>query len=162
MSEHEQNARRETNPPAFRPATIDEYTAWLRKYVEAGGVVTHAYDHPFARIGMVTALRDFTTDDECGAEALKIVVPDGVRWLGGTPGHNVLFFMHAPGTGRLFVPSYDDHEFDDIPTVAAARAKAAEKRAQLEDEMRSRRRPVSDVSAYVRARRRNTDNPPRT
>lgn len=147
-----------TKPPAFRPATVTEYVTWLQSHLAAGGRITHAYDYPMARQQFVTATRDFVTDGECGAQALSIVVPTGVRHLGGRLGHNNLYVIdEGKASDPNLVPVFSDHEFDGLPGVAAAReADAAERAAREHEILRQEREWAesrSDVAAFLRSAR---------
>lgn len=145
----------EQSTETFRLARVSEYVDWLRGHLAGGGQITHAYDYPIARADFLLARSDFTTGGECGTDAAQIVVPAGVRHLGGDLGHNNLFFMDGfTCTGRAIVPVYADPEFDALPGVREARDLAKAERVGFERRMRQRqeesatRARTSDLSAY--------------
>jgi hypothetical protein len=150
-------------PGAFTPLPLDRYTAWLRAYLAAGGQVTHVYDYPYLGQRFLLAARDFTTGGECGALSREIMVPPGVRHLGGDLGHCNLYF-EADGSappraesqkGAPFVPAYSDPGLRELPGYAEAAQRALKPRATgerreraLQAEARARAR-VSDLSAHT-------------
>lgn len=135
----------------FRPATVQEYVAWLGAYVARKGPITHVYDYPFARAQFLVALRDFTLDGECGAAARSILVPKGIKRLCGALGHNNLYYNNPfPTTLGDWVPVYSDPEFDRIPGVEEARVRTAAERRRWEGERQAmKRRYNSDLTAYT-------------
>lgn len=142
--------------PAFRRATLDEYVAWLRPWLAAGNQPTHYYDRPFGRQKWLTAERDFTTGGECGALSTEIIVPAGIKHLGGGIGHNQLYFMDGQRHLGHVVPIFDDPVFrtlsDDIPAfISAKKAEVAawrrESEAMMSEAVRRSRR--SDVGRYL-------------
>lgn len=135
---------------AFAPAPLDLYIEWLRGHVANGGRITHAYDYPFSRWGFLTAKRHFTTDGECGSQAVAIIAPSGVRHLGGNLGHNKLYFMDGFEQRGGLVPVYADPEFDALPGVADARL-AAHQEARASSDPRTSH--GSDVTAYQQSAR---------
>jgi hypothetical protein len=142
-------------PDAFEPGPLDWYVAWLRGYLKRGGRITHVYDHPYSRARFVRATRDFTTGDECGADARSILVPSGVQHLGGRIGHCNLYFEDGYGQKGILVPAYSDPPFADLPGYAEVAAKAHAQHEAYEEKHRereARRRGqarTSDLSAYI-------------
>lgn len=102
---------------ALRPATLDEYLTWLRAWLDAGNQPTHAYNYPWSRQTWLTASRDFTLGGECGANAVHIVVPAGIRHAGGGLGHNQLYFADGPEQRGGVVPVFADPQFEALPGV---------------------------------------------
>lgn len=102
---------------ALRPATLDEYLTWLRAWLDAGHQPTHAYDYPWSRQAWLTASRDFTLGGECGANAVHIIVPAGIRHAGGGLGHNQLYFIDGPEQRGHTVPVFSDPPFETLPGV---------------------------------------------
>lgn len=145
----------EAQPDAFVPASLGQYVAWLERYLQGGGRITHVYGYPFARSRMLLAVRDFTTAGECGALARNIIVPRGVTHLGGALGHCTLFT--EDGAQGHSVPAYSDPEFAGLPGYAEAAERQAADRARCEarharhDAERARQAQVSDLSAYAQA-----------
>lgn len=149
-----------TTTPAFRMATLDEYVAWLRLYLQQGGKPTHYQDAPFDRQGWLVAEKSFTTGGECGALSTSIIVPAGIRHLHGDLGHNRLYLMDGPRVFGDIVPLFDDPVFrtlsEDIPDFIAeqeasqaASMKDAERR-QAEALQRSRK---GDLGRYLHPKR---------
>ncbi len=142
-------------PDAFEPAPLDWYVAWLRGYLRAGGQITHVYDYPYSRVRFVLAARDFTTGGECGASARNILVPAGIRHLGGARGHCNLYFEKRHTLEGNLVPAYSDPAFAALPGYREAATKAradhaeSEKRHREYEAQRTRRARTSDLSAYT-------------
>lgn len=141
---------------ALRPATLDEYLTWLRTWLTDWRPPTHAYDYPWARQAWLTATRDFALGGECGADAVHILVPDGIDYARGELGHNQLYFMNGPVQCGGQVPVFSDPEFLSLPGVrefiAAERRKTAEwerERTEAEDAYR-RAAADSDVPRSAR------------
>lgn len=94
--------------PCLRPASRSDYIKWLRAYVEAGNEPTHYYDHPFDQWdNFYVAKRDFELIPLCGASAINIIVPEGVKCLGGSRGHINLYFYEGPAA-KGTVPVFND------------------------------------------------------
>lgn len=87
------------------------YLRWLEKWLTAGNQPTHYYDYPATRWNWLVAQEGFRTGDECGANAVNIIVPSGIRWLGGGRGHNKLYFMDGPSHQGGVVPVFEEPEF---------------------------------------------------
>ncbi|ACU71877.1 hypothetical protein Caci_2968 [Catenulispora acidiphila DSM 44928] len=101
--------------PEFHLAPLGLYLEWLRGYLAADGAPTHYYDYGYSsRFHVVTG--DFTTGGECGAFARAVLVPSGVRHLGGAVGHNDLFFFDG-FQASCWVPIYSDAEFLSLPNI---------------------------------------------
>lgn len=132
----------------LRFARLEEYVAWLRDHLASGGRITHAYDYPFERIGFLVAQAHFTTDGECGTNAVSVIALPGVRRLGGSLGHNKIYFMDGAMCEGDWVPIFADPEFDGLPGVAGARADAASERRAFAARVHERPRHDSDVSTY--------------
>ena len=141
---------------ALRPATLDEYLTWLRAWLDAGNQPTHAYDYPWSRWTWLTATRDFRLGDECGADAVQILVQPGVQHVGGGLGHNQLYFADETGQRGGMVPVFSDPVFEMLPGVREfvrskerERAEWMRKRAEAED-ARRRAAAESDVPRSAR------------
>jgi len=114
---------------AFEPLTVERYASWVRAFVRSGGKIAYATDGSFPSSRFLLAKRDFAVAGECGSNAREILVPAGIRFLGGDMGHNVLYF--EPGNvrsaqGRVCV--FSNPEFADIP---GAREALAQRRAEV-------------------------------
>lgn len=143
-------------PGAFQALPLDRYAAWLRGYLEYGGKITHVYDYPYARRRFLLATRNFTTGGECGAAAREILVPAGIRHLGGGLGHCSLYFEDGPALKGNFVPAYSNPVFTGLPGYAKAVTEAQAQKAAFEarhlayENERSKRALISDLSAHER------------
>lgn len=133
---------------ALRPATLDEYLTWLRAWLDAGHQPTHAYDYPWSRWTWLTATRDFRLGDECGVDAVNILVPPGVQHVGGGLGHNQLYFADGPEQRGRVVPVFSDPVFEMLPGVrefvAAERRKTAEREREWAAVEEARRLAAAD------------------
>lgn len=142
-------------PDAFEPLPLDRYVAWLRGYLENGGQITHIRDYPYSRARFLLATRDFTTGGECGADARDILVPAGVRHLGGKIGHCGLYFEDRYTHRGHLVVAYSDPAFANLPGYAAVVAKSRAEREAYEKQHRGRedqrrnQARASDLSAYI-------------
>jgi len=133
---------------ALRPATLDEYLTWLRAWLTPCRPPTHAYDYPWSRWTWLTATRDFTLGGECGANAVHILVPDGIDYARGDIGHNELYFMNGPVQCGGLVPVFSDPGFQSLPGVpefiAAERLKEAAWMREQDEAEEQRRRMAAD------------------
>ena len=139
----------------FRKARIGEYIEWLKAYLYAGHKPTHYYGYPWEHNGFLVATSDFVLGGECGACARSIIVPQGVRCLGGDLGHNHLYYVDGPRyVGFGVVPVYTDTAFATLPLrtfIAAKEGQDREYKRQMvaqENEDR-RRRAGSDLSKFT-------------
>lgn len=153
-------------PGAFEALRRDRYVAWLRAYLADGGKITDVYDYPYpGEIRFLLAIRDFTTDGETGSAARAILVPPGVRHLGGALGHCKLYFEADASSGplaksavpeTLWVPAFSNPEFEELPGYAEAALRAFKARAELEQYGRALRARAevqaqrSDLTAHIR------------
>ncbi len=79
-----------------RPATADEYDAWLRGYRKRGGRVTHYRDWPMHHHYYVMLSDPGWIPKLYGANSVEVIVPRGVMSpaaLSGGTGHSQFFFM---------------------------------------------------------------------
>lgn len=152
-------------PGAFEALPLDRYLAWLRAYLAAGGKITHFFDYPYPEGRLLLATRDFTTGGECGACSRDILVPAGIRHLGGGLGHCNLYF-EADGKARAraearsspLVGAWADPCFQNLPGCKEARQRQLQARADHEQQMQAlqseaaARARVSDLSAHIQPR----------
>ena len=112
-----------THPDTTEPATIGQYTAWLRGYVKRGGKPTHFYGRPFSRADFRYAASTVTVDSdyEYGSSSRRIIVANGVLTERTNPAgpfggwaHTKCYFMHGYRTSDSIVPVYSDPEFDEF------------------------------------------------
>ncbi len=95
--------------PKLRPASKGDYEDWLWSYMKKEGQPTNYYDYPFERVAktMFKAKDDFKMTPLYGAQAIHVIVPEGVKFLGGELGHSTLYFADGHVEGR-WVPVYED------------------------------------------------------
>lgn len=98
----------------FRGSTVDEYVEWLKAWLAAGHRPTHYFPYPFTTWTWLTAQQDFTTGGECGALAVHIIVPPGIRHTGGDLGHNCLYFLDGPRVKGHTMPVFSDPVFKTL------------------------------------------------
>lgn len=89
---------------SLRPATVADYAAWVKIYLDRGGKFTHYYDYDMPEMWVATG--DVAIGNLFGSDALTIIVPDGLKVTAG--GHCELFFMDGFTTSKRWVPSYND------------------------------------------------------
>lgn len=97
----------------LRQAKVKDYKNWLAGFLERGGKPTHCYDYPLER-GMEewkVALSDFQIVPLFGADSLDIIIPKGIKFLGGELGHTNLYFMDGFSHAGSWVPIYSDIHF---------------------------------------------------
>ncbi|MDO8537243.1 MAG: hypothetical protein Q7R94_03275 [bacterium] len=116
-AEHEKRAREADDFKSklmenLSPASVEDYKRWLRGYLEGGGKVTHVYDYPMSQQDFYVAHKDFKFEKPLyGAQSIKIIVPRGVRFLGGDLGHANLYFEDDYRASSGFVPIFEDIKF---------------------------------------------------
>ncbi len=93
---------------SLRPATAGDYQQWLEGHGKNGGRVTHAYDYPLPAGEFYVAVRDFEMYPLTGSSAIKVIVPENVKVLGGELGHSNLFFMNGYRRTGWFTPSFSN------------------------------------------------------
>lgn len=86
-------------------ATPNDYVAWLRGYLEAGGTPTHHYDYNMPESFMMATM-SFELPAAYGAQSIQVIVPEGltVRQNGHCTVYNMADFTSC---GR-WVPMYND------------------------------------------------------
>lgn len=97
----------------LRPARVEDYKNWLAGFLAMDNKPTHCYNYPLER-GMEdwkVALADFQIVPLFGADSLNIIVPKGIRFLGGELGHNNLYLMDGFSCLGGWVPIYSDIHF---------------------------------------------------
>lgn len=102
--------KKESLLPHLKPATAEDYTRWLRGYMERGGSITHCYDYDLLPDEFYVAQSDFALIPLYGVDAVHIIVPHGVRFLGGELGHCTLYFEDEV-KGHRWVPLYNNISF---------------------------------------------------
>ncbi len=108
-----------------RPATSAEYSFWVTGWVKQGGQLQTDwfYDRPMDSDWYV-AYGDLLVPALYGALAVNIIIPEGIKDLGGDTGHNNLFLVvNGQYLGRGFhdrrarfdvrVPIFSDTVFLD-------------------------------------------------
>jgi hypothetical protein len=97
--------------PHLRRANRADYTQWLESFVGAGNTPTHYYSYPFSRWNsFYVATKDFELAPLYGADSINIIVPDDIKILGGSPGHNNIFCYNGY-KHRGSVPVFSDTVF---------------------------------------------------
>lgn len=96
--------------PKLRTATVRDYAAWLRGFMEHNGKPTHFYEYPFRReTGFKVAQESFGFQDELhGSQAIHVIAADPSMFLGGPLGHCTLYFMSDFSHRGAWVPVYPD------------------------------------------------------
>ena len=94
---------------SLRPAPFKDYHRWLIGYVERGGKPTHYYDYDTPSGETFIAFADFDLGDGLyGASSINIIIPEGIRFIGGNQGHCNLYYMDGFRHSGHFVPVYKD------------------------------------------------------
>ncbi|GAI06623.1 unnamed protein product [marine sediment metagenome] len=100
----------------LRQARVEDYKNWLAGFLEKGGKPTHCYDY-FLESSLDqwrVAFSNFQVIPLFGADALNIIIPNGIKFLGGELGHSTLYFMHDFSRKAItdgWVPIYSDIHF---------------------------------------------------
>ena len=94
--------------PSLRKAEISDYENWLSGYFANGGEVSHYYDYPFQRWdNFYVATQDFEVCPLYGSASILIIVPKGIKYLGGNIGHSTLYLCDGYKTKyNDFVPAF--------------------------------------------------------
>lgn len=113
MARHETSLDREWRDRELmrllRPAAPLDYAQWLTGYMGNGGQPTHYYDYPIARASFYVAIRHFSLEHPLfGANAVNIIIPEGVAFLGGDLGHCNLYYMDGYAVRGGWKPVYSD------------------------------------------------------
>ena len=93
--------------PLLRKAKVSDYVRWIDGYISSGGEPTHSYDYKFPD-DFYVAKKDFKTIGLCGALAIHIIVPAGIKYLGGDRGHCNIYLMEGYKNIGSFVPIYSN------------------------------------------------------
>lgn len=134
----------------FRAATIDIYVDWLKQYCQNGGRPTHYYEYPWLRAKFLLARKNFTLDGECGAASRPILVPYDVEFLGGSLGHNNLYFQRDYSCMGGWVPVYQDLVFlREISELAEFISDEQKRDREIRQQMHSMPRYDSDLSRFT-------------
>jgi len=97
--------------PFLRSAKVDDYAAWLKGFMEGGGVPTHVYDYNMPNRFYV-ATRGFEMQPLYGALSVNVIVPAQIRvGVEKGLGHNGLFLMDGFECKSGIVPVYKDVRF---------------------------------------------------
>jgi len=97
----------------LRQARVEDYKNWLAGFLEKGSKPTHCYEYPMER-GLdewKVAFNDFQISPLFGTESLQIIIPSGIKFLGGELGHNNLYFMDGFSHIGGWAPVYSDIHF---------------------------------------------------
>ncbi|MBA7716890.1 hypothetical protein ES703_125974 [subsurface metagenome] len=97
----------------LRQARVEDYKNWLAGFLAMDNKPTHCYDYPLER-GLdewKVALSDFQIVPLFGANSLQIIIPKGIKFLGGELGHNNLYLMDGFSCLGGWVPIYSDIHF---------------------------------------------------
>lgn len=97
----------------LRQARVEDYKNWLAGFLEKGGKPTNCYEYPMepGLDDWKVALNDFQISPLFGTESLNIIVPSGIKFLGGELGHNNLYFMDGFSCFGGWAPVYSDIHF---------------------------------------------------
>ena len=101
----------------FEPAPLSIYIDWLHQRLSAEVGPTHWYDYSYPQRDFLLATADFTTGGECGVYARSILVPPGIRHLGGALGHNDLYYFDEDAPMPSIIPVYSNPEFLVLPGI---------------------------------------------
>lgn len=143
----------------FQPAPLGTYIDWLREHLDDETQPTHWYDYPYPRRDFLIATADFTTGGECGVYARSIIIPAGVQHLGGSLGHNSLYYFDREAPAPDIIPVFSNPEFLALPGMADFIAGAQQReRAFWAEQERLRQASEAamlegDLGRYVHARR---------
>lgn len=107
-----------------RPATVEEYRAWLRGRIANGGHPTHIRDYPFASSRMRYATTDVVIDSrrEFSAKSRNIILAPGVKAIRTNPhgpfngwGHDCIYAMdgYQVMAGHT-VPMFTDTKLNEL------------------------------------------------
>lgn len=97
----------------LRQASIEDYKDWLAGFLEKGGKPTHYHDYPMEN-GLddwKVALKNFRIVPLFGTDSLNIIIPSGIKFLGGELGHNSLYLMGDFSYVGSWVPIYSNIHF---------------------------------------------------
>jgi len=96
-----------------RAATMEDYKQWLAGYLRNGNNPTHSYNFPMERVldEFWVAKQDFKISPLHGAQAIKIIVPEDTKFLGGALGHSNLYFIDGFKNKGGLVPIYNNLSF---------------------------------------------------
>lgn len=117
-SDHQDRAKTdlEVMLASLRPATVEDYRAWLRGFRVRGGRPTHPYAFPMKRLPWyVVTTPEFEVLPLASFEGIYIIVPVNVS-VTGDVGGNRLYFMDGFGTtqdGLPIIPTFPDVILDD-------------------------------------------------
>lgn len=96
-----------------QPATVKDYTAWLRGYMDRGKEPNHIVDHPFDGDKFYVITRNMEIPTLHGAMAVNLIIPEGVEVSFRDIGHTSLYFMKGYTTTDRSVTVYSDIVFEE-------------------------------------------------
>lgn len=95
--------------PHLRPAKNNDYSEWLTQYIiYKGSMPTNKCDYPMPEYNWFVAKSDFRMVPLYGSQAINIVVPSHVKYLGGDLGHSSLYFLKDHTNLGGSVPQYSN------------------------------------------------------
>lgn len=143
----------------FEPALFEDYYRWVKAYTSRGGKFTDFTDTPWSNSGgrFAVARRDFTLSEGYGANRIDVIIPEGIRFMGGDIGHCGLFDMTTAnvipdGYFTPVVPLFNEPELLALRGATkfaeAQRIRQAKIRARRAEEEREYAQEREDFSKY--------------
>jgi len=98
-----------------RPATVEDYAAWLTSYLDSDGTITHSYDYRMPKFWVLVS-RPSAIPSLYGAFSMQVIVPAGLlsprdvpNTFHGGCGHSTFYFHgRLPVVVGGSVPLYTD------------------------------------------------------
>ena len=143
----------------FEPALFEDYYRWAKAYTLKGGKFTQFIDAPWTnnKGRFAVARRDFTLSGGYGTNRIDVIIPEGIRFMGGDIGHCNLYDMNTSniipdGHFTATVPLFNEPELLALRGAAkfaeVQRIRQAEIRAQRAEEEREYAQEREDFLKY--------------
>ncbi len=104
-----ENSSLEEGVRSLETATLLQYVGFLCKHLEKGGKISHTYDYPFGRSYIKMATQSASIPKGCGANAINVIVPDGMEIQRvGDCDHGNSYNMAEGSVSGAWTPIYPD------------------------------------------------------
>ena len=110
----------------FRQGTVEDYNRWMEAFVQGDGTPVSYSSGTMHTSRFFVATKNFRMRPLFGADAIEVIVPEDVKYLGGELAHSTLYFMkvkdrdgemRTTASDSRSVVAYDDTTVNGVKTV---------------------------------------------